>query len=304
MSSMLDRAAWLVLFCLLAGCAGRDSESPDRETSDVEGADPSREQMDAWWKLYQRADEKWPDARDRWARGGSEASAVLVMSLVRDLVQKAPQRLADGSPAFRVPQRELLALDEESVVPVLIEAIRVGKEPNSLQAIADTLVEFVATDAVAQALETRREGDSPHSTPVFFRTLVRIGGERAYRTIDAHLTTGAEWQIRSHAAESLRFARASDHARASAVLARALDDSDPFVVRTALDSLSRVGRGEVAPRVAKTLAEAAARNDGDTAKAAVAALRAITGQRVDGDDPRRWADVAEQAAARANTPRP
>jgi len=301
---MLERATLFALCLWFSGCSSPEAtESPNAEPATA-GSDLSRAQMDGWWKLYQRGDSNWPAARDRWMKTGEEESALLVLSLVRDLVQKAPQRLSDGSPAFRQPQRELLALDESAVVPVLVEAVRVGKEPNALQAIADTLVEFAAIDAVNEALLVPREGDSPHSIPMFLRILVRIGGERALRAVDVQLTTGVEWQIRSHAAEALRLARVSDGSRASAALGRALSDSDAFVVRTALESLAKINDPAVAPAVAETLSRAVKAQDADTAEVAIATLQTLTEKRVPGNDPARWAELADQARERGLTKRP
>jgi hypothetical protein len=289
------------VICVLVVCSGLACTNGSVSRNEASGSetettrDLTRAQMDEWWQLYQLGDPKWPAARDRWEAASPESAQILVFSLVRELVRLASQRDAEGKLAFRKPQAELLALSESLTVPVLIEGVRIGKDRSAVDAIGDTLVEIAALDAVMAALESPREGDSFQAAPAFLRTLTRIGGARALGAIEREATSATDWQRRSAAVESLRSVRPSDRERAVGILLSALKDSDPFVVRTAMHCNATTEDATAAPGVAQLLAAKKAEGDRELALECITTLRVLTRRRIEGDDPARWAEVAEAA---------
>jgi hypothetical protein len=266
-------------------------------------SDERKRELERYWELYQADDPAWPEARDRWYAYGGAERRTLVDSLVRELLVRADQatRTERGlAPAWKRSQEQILALGPDETVPLLIEALRVGKDPASVEIIADTLVSFGAIDEVLAALDRPEPADSPHFAATAVRALVRIGGERALERVGSELAGNADWQVRASAAEALRNARRSDRDRAAHALIGGLEDTDPFVVRQSLGSLVALEYVRAAPVVAVMLDEASRAGDAERSKLAVEALRALTGARVPGDEPALWRREAERAAARAS----
>lgn len=300
-----ERATWSTLFasCLLLGATGcggaakgtdRTNKPAEVEGTAKDGVTP--EQMKVWWGLYQKADPKWPGARDRWSAAGRDARQTLILSLVRDLIQKGPQQTPDGKLAYRVPQAELLALPSSDVTPVLIEMMRVSKDRSATDVLADTLAEIGDIDSVAQALGDPHPNDASLASVGFLRALVRIGGDRALGVVTQRMQQDANWQNRSAAVEALRSARPADRQRAARAAALAFSDADPFVVRQGLRTIEILADVGIAPEVARLLARVSGEKEAETRKQAIATLRSLTGKTVPGDDPSRWLEVAEDAA--------
>ncbi len=291
------RASFPVLVaCLLAGCA-RD---PGAAAGGV--APPQDQQLESWWELYRARDPAWPEARDRWYALGGRARERLILTLVQELVHKAQtsERGTDGDvPGWKRPQEQLLALGSEGTVPVLIEALRVGRDAASLEPLADALAGHGAVDELLSALDQPRAGDSRLFPRYALRALVKAGGVNAIDRAGVELRAHADWEVRAAAAVALGSARYSDAARALEALLPGLADQDPFVVEKTLESLVRLERPQAAPRIALLLDEARRRGDTARAAAAAAALRRLTGTTVSGDDPELWRLAAEEAAERA-----
>jgi len=301
----VQRASWSALLASgillgFAGCGGEtDGASRPAKPSEVEGTTKNGvtpEQMKVWWALYQKADPKWPAARDRWSAAGQDARQTLILSLVRDLIQKGPQQTPDGKLAYRVPQADLLALPASDVSPVLIEMMRVSKDRSATDVLADTLAEIGDSEPVARALHDPRPGDAPLASTGFLRALVRIGGDRALAVVTQRMQQDPNWQNRSAAAEALRSARPADRQRAARAATLAFADGDAFVVRQGLRTIESLEDVSVAPDVARLLAQVSDEKEAETRKQAIATLRALTGKMVPGDDPSRWLEVAEDAA--------
>ncbi|MBI4881506.1 MAG: HEAT repeat domain-containing protein [Planctomycetes bacterium] len=284
------------LACLLPGCA-RDSGAS------AGAALPRQEELlERYWSLYRARDPAWPEARDRWYALGGRARERLVLTLVQELVRKAhvPERGAEGDvPGWKRPQEDLLALGSEGTVPVLVEALRVGRDAVSLDPLADALAGHGAVGALLDALDHPRPDDSRLFPRYALRVLVKAGGASAIERAGAELRAHADWEVRAAAAGALGSARYSDGQRAVEALLPGLSDQDPFVVEKTLDSLVRLARPQAAPRIAAHLEEARRRGDGAQAAAAAAALRRLTGTSVSGDDPELWQRAAEEAAARS-----
>ena len=279
------------LFLLLAGCAGRTDSVLD---------DQRRSELNTYWDLYQLDDSDWPKIRQRWYAYGGPERDVLVMSLVRDLIRLAPTHAqVNGSlePAWRRPQRELLALGKEATVPVLLEALRTGRDTASLGSLSDTLAGFGAVEELTDLLDHPREGDSAVCRPFVMSALVKAGGRRAIERVGEVLTNDAEWRQRASAADALAAARYSDRKLAVATLALAYLDSDTFVARRAVQATLQLGEVTAAPRLAQLYEQAVGSGDTKTASLALDALRKLTKQTVRGDDPALWKQAAERAAS-------
>jgi hypothetical protein len=263
--------------------------------------DARREQLQGYWEMYRADDSRWPATRDAWyAQGGAERE-LLVLTLVQEMVHKAlvPVRTERGlEPGWKRPQRELLSLGAEGTVPILVEALRAGRDGASLEPISVTLAGFGAIDPILDALDQPREGDSKIFPRYALEALVGAGGERALARVAAVLRSDPDWQLRAAAAVALGHARFSDQERAATALMAGLSDADPFVIDKVLDSLVIIGRQETAPRIALYLEEASARGDVAGMAMASRALRRLTGVSVKSDDPVLWKEAARQAADR------
>lgn len=292
----MSRTALPLLLLLLCGAILSCAQSGSR-------IDESRRlQLEAWWDLYQVGDPSWPDARSRWMDLDEPEREVLVMSLVRDMVRLAPVPVRAGEslePGWKRPQKELVALGADDTVPVLIEALRTGRDPVSLEPISQTLAMLGAVDSLIDVLDLPREGDSSAFPGFAYSALVRAGGARAINRVGEVLRSDPDWKRRSSAADALKEARYSDRRRASSVLLEAVEDSDAFVATRSLESLAILDVTEAAPRVALAFEQAVRRRDERRARAAVDALRRLTGRRVKGDDPVLWKQVAKEAAEEA-----
>lgn len=284
----MSRLSILLAVCaVFAGCLTSD----DGE---------SRPRLEEWWQLYQHGAETWPEARDRWyALGGTDREA-LVLSLVQDLVRRAPQPVPAGrgfEPGWKRPQRELLALPAEGCVPLVAEALRIGRDNVSLEALADTLAGYGAVDALTEVLDAPREGDSPSARRFALGGLVKAGGASAVARVGDVLRNDGDWAFRASAAEALGNARYADRVRSATVLVAGLEDADPFVYRKVCEALARLEVGGAAPAVALRFERAHREKDAEAMKWAAAALESLTGERVSGGDPVLWKRAAERAAA-------
>ena len=110
----------------------------------------------------------------------------------------------------------------------------------------------------------------------------------------------ADWIRRSAAAEALRYVRRADRSAAVAALVKSLADPDGFVARQAVTSLAALDDVSAAPPLADALAEFRRRGDEESARETIVALRKLTGRKVDGDDPARWAEQAALAKRAAS----
>ena len=257
-----------------------------------------RRELEASWDLYQLEDSSWPAARKRWYGYGGEERRLLIMSLMRDMVHSATlvRPGSDGPvPGWVRPQRELLALGGDEVVPVLVEALRIGRDTASLLPISETLAKCGALDELTDLLENPREGDSEVSIPFVMSAMVKAGGKEAIDRIGKILKSDPDWKRRSSAADALGSARYSDRERAVVELAAGFSDSDPFVVQRAVQATLQVGYVGAAPRLAVLYAEARANRDQKIASLSLTALRRLTGRVIQGDDPELWKQAAREA---------
>jgi hypothetical protein len=271
----------------LAGCASSS------------GSTVEREQMEAWWQLYQRGDAGWDEARDRWYAAGGAARNSLVLTLMQDMIGNAGRAIPEQVAASRRAQDELLRLPVADTVPPLIEAIRVGRERTALDVVGQTLAEAGAVDALIAALESPQPGDSTGSGGAICRALVECGGQRAIDAVGRCLAADPDWIRRSAAAESLARARRSDREAAAQQLLTVLDDEDPFVTTRGIAALGTVGDGKHAPPLAAAL-PALRKRSADAERETLLALRRLTGRSVPGDDAATWVEVAHAAAADAS----
>ncbi len=261
-----------------------------------------RERLDELWRLYQSQDPEWPDARDRWYGSGGAERETLVLSLIRDLVHRAPtpvQTARGLEPGWKRPQRELLSLPRETTVDFLVVALRTGRDPASLGPLADTLAGFGAVTEIVDALDHPNSGDSPQFAGYAMFSLVQAGGDQAIARVAQELRTAREWTVRSRAAEALGNARYTDQDRAVVALLGGLEDDERFVVRKTLEALWQLDRADAAPAIAAFLGEAVESGRDEEAGLAVITLKKLTGAQVPGDDPAVWRLEAQSAAARA-----
>ncbi|MFH0946167.1 MAG: HEAT repeat domain-containing protein [Planctomycetota bacterium] len=282
--------AILLLLALSEGCSTGAGSALDADR---------RLELDAFWDLYQLEDPGWPGVRDRWYGYGGEERQLLIMSLVRHLVHSAPlvRQGSDGPvPGWKRPQRELLALGSEEVVPVLVEALRVGRDPASLLPISETLAGFFALEELTDLLDHPREGDSEVGVPFVMSAMVKVGGTDAITRVGRILRADPDWKRRSSAADALGTARYSDRERAVGELAAGFSDSDRFVVQRAIQATALIGSIQAAPRLAQLYAESRAKGDEKMASLALTVLRRLTGRVIQGDDPELWKQAARQAA--------
>ncbi len=297
-------SAFACVLVLFACSSPTGSSKSANESGASAAAGPNKAQMDGWWKLYQAGDPKWPAARQRWSAYGGSARTTLILSLVRELVVAAGVRNPDGSLAHKKPQAELLALPADDVIPVLIETIRIGKHATALDALSTTIAETGRDEAVIAALESPKEGDSSQSAPTLLKTLIRIGGAHALSAVEKQLLTASDWQVRAAAAEACRLAHVSDHPIVIKTLAKGLDDADGFVVRTSLKSLSSIGDVHATSYVARAFEKIAEGSDKETKSEAIATLRSLSGRIIEGNDPKRWQEIAVEVIRDADAKKP
>lgn len=264
------------------------------------GDEVVRDRLESWWKLYQQDAEEWPSARDQWyALGGDERDA-LVLTLVGEMIHRAgtPVRTDRGlESGWKRPQRELLRLPAPACVPVLAEALRAGRDPVSLEALSDTLAGFGAMEELTEVLDQPRPEDTAAARRYALLGLVKVGGEEAVGRVGGILRTHADWEMRSTAADALGEARYTDRERAATVLVQGLEDRDPFVFRKSCESLAELGVKSAAPALAIRLERATRDGDEESVKWMSQTLRVLTGTSVPGDDPGRWRQAAQRAAA-------
>lgn len=296
MRTVLLLCSILVAVLILGGCTASDAAAEGR-----------RRWMSDAWQLYQADSREWPAARQRWFALGGPERETLVLSLIKEIVRTAPDAVKVGErveAAWRRPQRELLELDDEAVVPFLIAALERGRDPVSQEAIADTLARFGAVDPVIAALDASKpEASAAGFIKYASVALVRAGGQRALERVGRELARQDDWQARAAAADALGEAGFSDAERAAGLLAAVLADADDFVVRQACDSLAQLQRPEHAPAIAAVLERALARRESATAESALDALRLLTGAKVAAGDIAGWRREAEKAARRRAEPR-
>lgn len=287
--SVVRFAVWTVLLC---GCAtDRGQLTAERKT-----------QIEHWWKLYQSADPQWDNARQAWFELGGEARDTLVLSLLKNMIQLAPRQTVTArgntEASWRRPQRELLALDEAVVVPALITALRVSKDPPSQTAIVDTLGRTGSVDAMTDALDAPQDGDSPQFVPALLRALVTAGGDDAVTRVGTALREHDDWRVRAGAAEALGQARNADRTQSAVLLKPGLEDSDAFVRKRTIEAYRNLRSVKAAPLLAIALERAHRAGASDEVELCGSVLRELTGANVFANDPVLWQEAAQRAATK------
>jgi HEAT repeat protein len=290
--SVVHSAVSIVLLCGVFGCAtDRGQLTDERKT-----------QLEHWWKLYQSSDPAWDNARTAWFELGGEARDTLVLSLLKNMIQLSPRQTVttrgNTEASWRRPQRELLELDDEVVVPALITALRVSRDPPSQTAIVDTLGRAGAVDAMTEALDAPQDGDSPQFVPALLKGLVTAGGEQAIERVGVALRDHDDWRVRAGAAEALGQARNADRTRAAILLKPGLEDVDAFVRKRAIEAYGELQAVKAAPLLALALERAHKAGAVDELELCASVLRGLTGANVFANDPVLWQEAAQQAAAK------
>ncbi|MBK6941060.1 MAG: HEAT repeat domain-containing protein [Planctomycetes bacterium] len=287
--SVVPVAVSIVLLC---GCA----------TDRGQLTDERKAQLEHWWKLYQSSDPGWQNARQAWFELGGEARETLVLSLLKNMVQLAPRQTltarGNTEASWRRPQRELLELDGEVVVPALLTALRVSKDPPSQTAIVDTLGRSGSVDAMTEALDAPEAGDSPQFQPALLKALMTAGGDKAVDRVGVALLRHDDWRVRAGAAEALGQARNADRSKAAVLLKPGLEDSDAFVRKRAIEAYGSLRAVKAAPLLALALERAHAAGASDEVELCGSVLRELTGASVFANDPVLWQEAAQRAATK------
>jgi HEAT repeat protein len=189
--------------------------------------------------------------------------------------------------------------------PVLVE----------LLGVADGIVAYLAADTLARigapavlpvaAKLAAAEPETRRRAAELLEKLPPAGaGEPAVlESLGVLAERDPRWIVRAQAARALgaRGARHAHKGYAATVLARALADPDPEVVKSALEGLATLGESSAIPALIRSLERAA--RDGELAAllAAQTALRRLTGETVD-HDPEQWWEWWERWRARATPP--
>ncbi|MSR45853.1 MAG: hypothetical protein EXS13_02085 [Planctomycetes bacterium] len=229
------RLAGVLMIAAAAGCTG---------SAAVEGRDPSagesllaaprsNESLKMVWRLYQKNDEAWPAARERWLAGPPEERRLLLDNLLIELLQDDSAGRGNGTSFRSVRARhELTWFGSEAVAPIVHGMRGLGSREKvdvvAIDRLAAALVELRATEPLAEL--------AAPDPAAKIDVKVRIAAARALAGVDEPIVQSAlidrllrdpEWQVRGTAAELLRKRAADPLVRRA--LHDALADADGFV---------------------------------------------------------------------------
>jgi hypothetical protein len=282
--------AFLVSSCASGGDGGAGRPSGPASllrTEDLPAR--QREVLETW----HRGGAEWELERERVALD-PELTRFLVDNLIVEMVRGFDRSAiaTDSRPnaAFDRAQAELVRQAQRST-PVLVELLGVPDgivaflAADTLKRIGRTAVLPVAERLAAKDAEIRRRAAA------LLEELPNAGRDEpaVLEKLAACVERDGAWIVRAQAARALG-ARGSRHEHkgyASAVLARALADSDPEVVKSALEGLATLGEAGATPALIRSLERAAREGDLPRLRASQAALRRLTGENRD-HDPEEW----------------
>jgi len=288
------RALGFALFVLLAGaCSGaRPKPAQGRVVNTAEL--PARERE--LWESYHAGGAGWEIERER-VLADPELARFLVDNLLRELIQSYDRsriaRAGEQPGPFERAGTELVRLAPSSTA-VLAEAL----------ALHDGVVAFLAADLLVRigtpALEPV-QAKLAHAQPEVRRRAAELLGRlphagEAEARIEESLGSRAEkdeaWIVRAQAAQALG-ARGAQHTHkgyAAGVLARCLCDPDPSVAESAANALRALAEPRAIPILIDALERSAARGNVAALRSTQAALRELSGQKLDRtpEEWRRW----------------
>jgi hypothetical protein len=287
----------------LAGCASRGRKASSDGTASLVPAAALPERQRAVLDAWHQGGAAWEAEREKVAADPDLARFLvdnLVVEMVRAFDRSAISTAASPDRPFDRAQAELVRWAARST-PVLVELLGVHDGIVAYLA-ADTLTR-IGTPAVApvSAKLGAPEPETRRRAAELLGNLPPAGaGEPAVlEGLGALAERDPQWIVRAQAARALgaRGARHAHKGYAAAVLARALADPDPEVVKSALDGLATLGESSAIPALIRSLERAA--RDGDLAalKAAQSALRKLTGETADHDPEEWWARWRARGAA-------
>jgi hypothetical protein len=228
-----------------------------------------RQNIDAWWALYLKADPGWPDARARWLELPDPAPTILVENLLRAYVVawEGGQRSE-----FERARDELIAIPEHSV-QVLVIGLAGGA--------GDSVVRNLSTDLLAAAgevavppIERAWNGATSKGKWELVRALRKMRQPAAVPLLARVAVSREAFEPRIEALQGL--GEIKDPAGYDAV-AKCLSDQDRSVRKFAAQAIGKFGRPEAIPLLRSTLAQAQARGETDVAEEATASLRTLGG---------------------------
>jgi len=286
----------LVLFlpvCFAVACSGPSAKPTEGRVVRAEEL-PARERE--VWELYHAGGAKWELERER-VLADPALTRFLVDNLVREMVKSYDRshlaQAGEKQGPFERASAELVACAPHST-PVLAEML----------ALRDGVLAFLAADLLVRigtpALEAV-QAKLAHAEPEVRRRAAELLGRlphageaegRIEESLGARAEKDEAWIVRAQAAQALG-ARGAQHTHkgyAAGVLARCLCDADPSVSESAANGLRTLAEPRAIPILIDALERNAARGNLAALRSTQAALRELSGQKLDlsAEDWRRW----------------
>jgi HEAT repeat protein len=227
------RRGLALLLALLAaaaaplGCAGHDVDPSGG------GQRRSNEELSKEWRLYQKDDPAWPDARKRWLDGSPAERHLLLDNLLIELMADDSAGRGSGT-GFRSARarRELTWFGSEAVAALVQGMTDLGARDKVdvvvLERLASALVELRAADALAQLAQPDPAGKPAVKRRLSaVKALAQLDDDQATKALLARLADDPDWQVRGAAAEALRKRATEPGVRRA--LHDAVADPDGFV---------------------------------------------------------------------------
>lgn len=248
-------------------------------------ADDVRPVLDGYWALYRDDDAGWPAARAEWLQMETAARAVLVESLIREVIVQTNN---NDIQANERAMKELAILGVDAV-PHLIAVGEAGDDILRQQ-MADILG-WIGEPAVGPLLESLTVRGRKNKDDRFRRQKVEalgeIGDERATDLVSFMLANDRDWRTRGAAATALGGIRTPESLRTLVQSMTSEDDS--FVLERVAASLGNYPEDSSIESLIAAMQREAARSEirMAVARACTLSLRRITGERI-GNDPSAW----------------
>jgi len=222
-----------------AGCAGSGG-----------GERRSNEALSKEWRLYQKDDPGWPDARERWLDGPPAERQLLLDNLLIELMADDSAGRGSGT-SFRSARarRELTWFGSEAVAALVQGMTDLGARDKVdvvvLDRLASALVELRTVDALAKLAQPDAGGKPAVKRRLSaVKALAQLDEDAATEALVARLKEDPEWQVRGAAAEALRKRPTAPGVRRA--LHDALADGDGFVRAQGVRALADARSLEVA----------------------------------------------------------
>jgi hypothetical protein len=199
-----------LLLALLAAAASPLGCAGDAVDTTGGGQRRSNDELSKEWRLYQKDDPGWPDARKRWLDGSPTERHLLLDNLLIELMADDSAGRGSGT-GFRSARarRELTWFGSEAVAALVQGMTDLGARDKVdvvvLERLASALVELRAADALAKLAQPDPAGKPAVKRRLAaVKALAQLEDEVATAALLARLEDDPDWQVRGAAAEALR----------------------------------------------------------------------------------------------------